>query len=118
MRLVRIKVLILLMSSFLLADYGGGYPGSILRHGVSARDIALSGATIASYEDGFTAFSNPAMIAMKKELTIGSSLFLLPNKINMQAFSIGRNLPPNAGASLSFIHLGTVSYTHLRAHET
>ena len=117
MRLVAIKFLILLMSSFLLADYAGGYPGSILRHGVSARDIALSGATIASYEDGFTAFSNPAMIAMKKELTIGSSLFFLPNKINMQAFSIGRNLPPNAGASLSFIHLGTSNILAINQNE-
>ena len=117
MRLVTIKFLILLMSSFLLADYAGGYPGSILRHGVSARDIALSGATIASYEDGFTAFSNPAMIAMKKELTIGSSLFFLPNKINMQAFSIGRNLPPNAGASLSLIHLGTSNILAINQNE-
>lgn len=109
--------LILLISSFLLADYAGGYPGSILRHGVSARDIALSGATIASYEDGFTSFSNPAMISMKKQLTIGSSLFLLPNKINMQAFSIGRNLPPNAGASLSFIHFGTSNILSINQNE-
>jgi len=117
MRLVRIIFLILLIGSFLLADYAGGYPGSILRHGVSARDIALSGATISSFEDGFTAFSNPAMIAMKKQLTIGSSLFLLPNKINMQAFSIGRNLPPNAGASLSFIHLGTSNILSINQNE-
>ena len=109
--------LILLISSFLLADYAGGYPGSILRHGVSARDIALSGATIASYEDGFTSFSNPAMISMKKQLTIGSSLFLFPNKINMQAFSIGRNLPPNAGASLSFIHFGTSNILSINQNE-
>ena len=109
--------LISLISSFLLADYAGGYPGSILRHGVSARDIALSGATIASYEDGFTSFSNPAMISMKKQLTIGSSLFLLPNKINMQAFSIGRNLPPNAGASLSFIHFGTSNILSINQNE-
>ncbi|MBV66840.1 MAG: hypothetical protein CMG26_00620 [Candidatus Marinimicrobia bacterium] len=117
MRLVRMIFLILLISSFLLADYAGGYPGSILRHGVSARDIALSGATIASYEDGFTSFSNPAMISMKKQLTIGSSLFLLPNKINMQAFSIGRNLPPNAGASLSFIHFGTSNILSINQNE-
>lgn len=117
MRLVRIIFLISLIGSFLLADYAGGYPGSILRHGVSARDIALSGATISSFEDGFTAFSNPAMIAMKKQLTIGSSLFLLPNKINMQAFSIGRNLPPNAGASLSFIHLGTSNILSINQNE-
>ena len=117
MRLFRITFLISLIGSFLLADYAGGYPGSILRHGVSARDIALSGATIASFEDGFTAFSNPAMIAMKKQLTIGSSLFLLPNKINLQAFSIGRNLPPNAGASLSFIHLGTSNILSINQNE-
>ena len=117
MRLVKIIFLISLSSSFLLADYAGGYPGSILRHGVSARDIALSSATIASYEDGFTAFSNPAMIAMKKQLTIGSSLFLLPNKINMQALSIGRNLPPNAGASLSFIHIGTSNILSINQNE-
>ncbi len=117
MRLVVIKFLILIMCSFLIADYAGGYPGSILRHGVSARDIALSGATIASYEDGFTAFTNPAMIAMKKELTIGSSLFFLPNKINMQAFSVGRNLPPNAGASLSFVHLGTSNILAINQNE-
>ena len=117
MRLFRITFLISLIGSFLLADYAGGYPGSILRHGVSARDIALSGATIASYEDGFTSFSNPAMISMKKQLTIGSSLFLLPNKINMQAFSIGRNLPPNAGASLSFIHFGTSNILSINQNE-
>ena len=109
--------LISLISSFLLADYAGGYPGSILRHGVSARDIALSGATIASYEDGFTSFSNPAMISMKKQLTIGSSIFLLPNKINMKAFSIGRNLPPNAGASLSFTHFGTSNILSINQNE-
>ena len=117
MRLVVIKFLILIMCSFLIADYAGGYPGSILRHGVSARDIALSGATIASYEDGFTSFSNPAMISMKKQLTIGSSIFLLPNKINMQAFSIGRNLPPNAGASLSFTHFGTSNILSINQNE-
>ena len=77
-----------------------------LRHGVSARDIALSGATIASYEDGFTAFTNPAMIAMKKELTIGSSLFLLLTRLICKRLALEEICLPMQ-VLVFLLHLGT-----------
>ena len=117
MNSIKIISILLLLSSGLFADYGGGYPGSILRLGVSARDISLAGSTAAGYEDGFSAFSNPAMIAKKNGITIGSSLLLLPNNVNMQAISIGRELPPNAGASLSIVHAGVSNIVGINQNE-
>ena len=103
---IKIISLLLVLTGTLFADYAGGYPGAILRLGVSAREISLAGSTAAGYEDAFSAFSNPAMISRKNGITIGSSFILLSNNISMQAFSIGRELPPNAGASLSIVHAG------------
>ena len=100
------SIIIILIVSLLSADYAGGYSGSALRLGVSARDISLSGSMVSAYNQGFSSFSNPALISKTDGIVIGSSLFLLTNNINMQVFSIARDLPPNAGASLSVVHIG------------
>jgi len=109
--------LISILFSIGFSDYAGGYPGAILRLGVSATDISLAGSTVSGYEDSFSAFSNPAMIARKKGITFGSSLFFLPNRVNMQVISVGRELPPNAGASLSIVHAGLSNIVGVNQNE-
>ena len=99
-------ITIVLYFSVLSADYAGGYSGPVLRLSVNARDISLSGSMVSAYNEGFCAFSNPSFLSKTKGITFGSSLFLLGNNTSMQAFSIARDLPPNAGASLSVVHLG------------
>ena len=106
MKIIRF-IMIVLFVSLLSADYAGGYTGSALRLGVSARDISLSGSMVSVYNQGFSSFSNPALISKTDGVIIGSSLFsLVANNVNMQVFSIARDLPPNAGAGLSVVHIG------------
>ena len=110
-------IILILCFSVLSADYAGGYSGSVLRLGVSARDLSLSGSMVSAYNEGFSAFSNPSFVSKTKGLAFGSSLFLLGNNTSMQAFSISRDLPPNAGASLSVVHLGVSDIIGINSNE-
>ena len=110
-------ILFLFIFSTLFSDYGGGYPGAILRTATNAREVSLSNSLVSAYNTGFNAFTNPSLISHGKNIEISSSLFSLPSNINMQIFSISRNLPPNAGAGISIVRLGTNDLIGLNSNE-
>ena len=98
--------LLILILSFLYSDYAGGYAGSSFRYGTNAREISLSNSLVSNNNIGFNAFTNPAILAFNKGKYIGSSLFLLSNNRNIQTFTYSQNLPPIAGAAISFFRAG------------
>ena len=92
--------------SILYSDYAGGYAGSSFRYGTNAREISLSSSLVSNNNIGFNAFTNPAILAFNQEKHIGSSLFILSNNRNIQAFTYSQGLPPDAAAAISFFRAG------------
>ena len=74
-------ILFLFIFSTLFSDYGGGYPGAILRTATNAREVSLSNSLVSAYNTGFNAFTNPSLISHGKNIEISSSLFSLPSNI-------------------------------------
>ena len=67
--------LLILLSSFIFSDYLGGYSGPNFRYSTNARDMSLGGALMSEYNQGFNAFSNPALLSKVEKLEIGLSYF-------------------------------------------
>ena len=110
-------IFILIFLNLSYADYAGGYTGASMRSGSSAREISLSNSIVSVSNPGFNAFINPALVSMTKDIELGSSLFLLSNNRNLQAFSICRKLPPSAGAGISFFRAGVADITGISSNE-
>ena len=106
-QLIRYSILILLASTILFADYGGGYAGSEFRYASNARDLALAGANVADGSDGYFQFSNPAQLPQLKSMGISSSFMTLPLDRSIQTLSITKYLPPSAGIALSLYRSAT-----------
>jgi len=102
-----IKYVLILFNFCLFADYYGGSPGSSFNYGTNAREISLSNSIISSYNKGFVAFNNPALLPKIKDNEYGFSYFLMSLDRSIQSISISRPLPPSAGVSLSFYRVGT-----------
>ena len=100
------KILALSIVSVIYADYLGGYSGSGQRYTTNAREMSLGNSITSEYNQGFNAFSNPALLYKSQDLEIGSSYFMMSLDRSVQAFSVTRKLPPSAGASLSFFRSG------------
>lgn len=110
-------IYILVFHSIAFCDFGGGYAGSILRHGSSAREISLANSLVATENSGFNAFSNPSILGNIKNLEFGTSVFSLSHNRNLQAISICKNLPPSAGAGISFLRGGMDSIVGINSDE-
>ena len=101
-------IIILILFNFcLFANYYGGSPGSSFNYGTNAREIALSNSMISSYNNGFVAFNNPALLPKVKSNEYGFSYFIMSLDRSVQSISIARPLPPSAGVSLSYYRIGT-----------
>ena len=109
--------LFFLTLSILYSDYAGGYAGSSFRYGTNAREISLSNSLVSNNNIGFNAFSNPAILAFNKEKYIGSSLFMLSNDRNIQAFTYSQDLPPSAAAAISFFRAGVSNIIGINSDE-
>ena len=99
-------IYILVIHSIAFCDFGGGYAGSTIRHGSSAREISLASSMVAMENTGFNAFLNPSLLGNIKNIEVGSSIFSLSHNRNLQAISISKKLPPSAGAGISFLRGG------------
>ena len=100
-------IITLMFSSLIYGDYSGGHPGSNFLYGSNARDVALSGSTVSTYNRGYNAFINPALLSKTKNNEYGFSHFIMSLDRSIQSISISRQLPPAAGVSLSFFRSGT-----------
>ncbi len=101
--------LILLFISNIFGDYGGGYAGSGFRYSSNAREFALSNSIIADINQGFYAFSNPALFQYTKSNHVGISFQALSLDRYIQTYTFEKKLPPNAGIGLSILRSGTKS---------
>ena len=101
------KYILILFNFCLFADYYGGSPGANFNYGTNAREISLSNAIVSSYNKGFVAFNNPALLPKISNNEYGFSYFPMSLDRSIQSISISRPLPPSAGVSLSYYRLGT-----------
>ena len=101
------KYILILFNFCLFANYYGGSPGSSFNYGTNAREISLSNSIVSSYNKGFVAFNNPALLPKINNNEYGFSYFLMSLGRSIQSISISRPLPPSAGVSLSFYRVGT-----------
>ena len=101
------KYILILFNFCLFANYYGGSPGSSFNYGTNAREISLSNSIVSSYNKGFVAFNNPALLPKINNNEYGFSYFLMSLDRSIQSISISRPLPPSAGVSLSFYRVGT-----------
>ena len=95
------KYLLFILLSITFSETIGGYAGSSFRYGTNAREIALGNALISSYNKGFNALVNPALLSEIKSDEYGFSYFSLSLDRSVQVLSLSNTLPPNAGMSLS-----------------
>jgi len=99
--------LILLILSFVQADYLGGFSASAIRYDADARTQSLGGATLASPSKGFVQFSNPAILHRSSRMVIGMSYFSLPLDRSIQVSNFIYPLPPKAAIGISLFRAGT-----------
>ena len=96
---MRVLVTILFFLSFCFCNFSEA--GSPFRLGTNAREISLSNSLAASYNSGFNAFSNPALLNKVQNKEYGFSVFSLSLDRSIQAFSFSMPLPPTATIGLS-----------------
>ena len=96
------KYILLLINFYLFANFYAGYPGSNFNFGTDARNISMSNSLVSTYNKGFVAFNNPALLPKISDNEYGFSHFLMSLDRSLQSVSIARPLPPSAGVSLSF----------------
>ena len=100
-------IFLFIIHFFLYGSYSGGHPGANFNYGSNAKDIALSSSTLSTYNKGFNAFINPALLPQIKNNEYGFSYFFMSLDRSVQTLSISRPLPPSAGVSLSIFSSGT-----------
>ena len=105
--IIKMRYILILFNFCLFADYYGGSPGSSFNYGTNAREISLSNSIISSYNRGFVAFNNPALLPRIKNNEYGFSYFQMSLDRSIQSITISRSLPPSAGVGLSFYKTGT-----------
>ena len=110
-----IGALLMLMSPLAVAEDNGGFAGSFLRVGLGARALAMGNAQVATADNAFGFFYNPAALSTleKKEFALSYSNMSLDRKFNFVGFSLP--LPPSAGASIGWINSGV---GNLRAYNS
>ncbi|MDP6569734.1 MAG: hypothetical protein QGF36_03055 [Candidatus Marinimicrobia bacterium] len=97
----------MVLTAWARPDYGGGYAGSGLRSGSNAREVSLGGALSADRTQGFSAFSNPALMSSLPSSQFGVSYQALSLDRYVSNVHIGLKLPPKAGMGIGFRQLGT-----------
>lgn len=105
--IIKMWYILIFLNFCLYANYYGGSPGANFNYGTNAREISLSNSIVSSYNKGFVALNNPALLPKIKNNEYGFSYFIMSLDRSVQSISIARPLPPSAGVSLSFYRVGT-----------
>ncbi len=103
------------LTSATFAEENGGFSGAFLRVGLGARALAMGNAQVATADNGYGFFYNPAALATldKKELSLSYSSMSLDRNFNFVGFSLP--LAPVAGASIGWVNSGV---GNLRAYNS
>lgn len=104
-----LKTILLLMlgaSLPVLAEGNGGFSGGFLRIGLGARAQAMGNAQVATADNGYGAYYNPAALPNmeKRQLSLSYSDLSLDRRFNFIGFALP--LKPFAGASVGYISSG------------
>lgn len=97
---------IILITGTLLAEGSGGFAGSFLRVGLGARGMAMGNAQVASADNGFGMYYNPAGLSRleKRQFALSYSSMSLDREFNF--IGLSAPLPPFAGAAIGWINSG------------
>ena len=116
----RYLLMSLFLSSVLLAGDIGGYAGSFLRVGTTARSLAMGGGLTADLDNGFPAYYNPAAIAFlpKRHVSVFHHFLQLDRYLVSAAFSSA--LPPSGGIGVGILNAGVkgIQGRNQAGHET
>lgn len=108
-------MLLVFVSTHTIAEGNGGFSGAFLRVGLGARALAMGNAQVATANNGYGIYYNPAALPdmEKRSFSISYSNMSLDRKFNFIGFSLP--LPPFAGASIGWINSGV---GNLRAYNS
>ncbi len=95
-----------LLSRAAAEDYDGGYAGSFLELGLSARAVAMGQAQYAISDDPAGVFYNPAGVAYLKERAVGFSYRVMDLDRKLAYASINFPVRDEASLALGWIHAG------------
>lgn len=98
-------VLSTLFSIVLAADVGG-YAGSFLRVGTTARSIAMGCGMTADLNRGFAAYHNPASVAFLDKRYISVFHHFLPLDRYLVSTTFATPLPPTGGVGIALVSAG------------
>lgn len=94
------------MISFLSAEDIGGYAGSFLRMGTTARSMAVGGGLTGTIDNGFAAYHNPATLAFLEKRRISVFHHFLPLDRYLVSASFATSLPPSGGLGIGLVNAG------------
>ncbi len=103
-------ILIIGFAGLLRAEGNGGYAGAYLRIGLGARGMSMGNAQVASAEDGFGLYYNPASLPYMKSRSanMSYSFLSLDRRFNYLGYStpVEPKGAPRAGLSIGWIYSG------------
>ncbi len=105
-RLYVIWILLISGLSLVMAEGNGGFSGAFLRIGLGARALAMGNAQVASANNGYGIYYNPAALPNidRKRFSASYNSMSLDRKFSYLGIAIP--LKPFAGASAGWIHSG------------
>ena len=103
----KLIILLFLLSTVLFSngEYVGA--GASYKYGTNARQIALSNSLISTYNRGYNALTNPALLGSVYKMEYGLSYFAMSLDRYIQTFSVTVPVPPTASIGLSLFMSGT-----------
>lgn len=109
----RLSVILMagLLATCLRAEGNGGYAGSFLRIGLGARSIAMGNSQVATADNGFGFFYNPAALPELPRLSANFSYSFLSLDRRFSYVGLSAPLKPHAGLSLGWIYSGVGDIT-------
>jgi len=102
----RLLPFIFLTVSLVSAGDIGGYAGSFLRIGTTARSMAVGGGLTGAIDNGFAAYHNPATLAFLEKRRISMFHHFLPLDRYLVSASFASALPPTGGLGVGIINAG------------
>ena len=98
----------------------GGYAGSFLRIGTTARSMAMGGGFSAAVDNGFAAYHNPASLPFLEKRHVSVLHHFLPLDRHLVSASFATSLPPTGGLGIGLVNagVGSIDGRDLAGHQT
>ena len=98
--------LLLLFSTFVYSGPVGGYAGSFLRIGASARSMAMGSSFTGMIDKTFPGYFNPAAVSRLSNKQLGFMYHSMPLDRQLSVTSFSTSLPPTAGIGVAWVNAG------------